>query len=613
MQMSGQRSAIRPKISPKLLLSLLAVGVLFIASAGYAIFQSQGLRERLRTVEMEVYPSLDLVNQLLRSVQDTDHAFREAMAARDPGPLKEAQRTAGEFAAQADRMNAVMADSEMAEIGKLFGQYVDVGQATVQAFLHSGSSEGMSRQLAGVDEMALRLNTKLREVHGLRDQRLKDTLAEVEESGTTLSLTVFVATAVGLVFGMVLAVVITRGPISLLAGAARQIGRGNLSARVVIPRGDELRELANTFNRMAEDLQQTTVSRDEVDKIFKSMINALIVVDPDRTIRTVNPATTALLGYREDELIGQPIARVFAQDPSSASWIDEIVQQGAIKDVEKTYRTKEDRDVPVLFSGSVMRDEAGAVQGVVCVAQDITERKRTEEQLRKTAAELARSNSELEQFAYVASHDLQEPLRKVSSYTELLARRYQGRLDANADRFIAYAVDGVARMRALIDDLLTYSRVGRGDLAVEPVALAPLMAQTLIDLEAAIHDSGAVVTYDPAPTVMANPSQLHQVLQNLIGNAIKFHGPAPPPRIHVSATRQGHEWVCAVRDNGIGLEPQYAERIFVIFQRLHTRAEYPGTGIGLAICKKIAERHGGRIWVESQVGQGATFYVALPA
>jgi signal transduction histidine kinase len=231
--------------------------------------------------------------------------------------------------------------------------------------------------------------------------------------------------------------------------------------------------------------------------------------------------------------------------------------------------------------------------------------------LEESIAELARSNADLQQFAYVASHDLKEPLRMVASYTQLLARRYKGKLDSDADEFIRYAVDGANRMQWLINDLLAYSRVTSRDQVLEVVDCDSVLEEVLSDLRVAIEESRAVVTHDPLPRVMADRGQLGQLFQNLIGNAIKFHG-KEPPQVHVTAERKSDEWAFSVHDNGIGLDPQYAERIFVIFQRLHDREEYPGTGIGLAICKKVVERHGGRIWVVSQVGQGATFHFTLP-
>jgi signal transduction histidine kinase len=241
----------------------------------------------------------------------------------------------------------------------------------------------------------------------------------------------------------------------------------------------------------------------------------------------------------------------------------------------------------------------------------IIERTRAEEVLANQAAELERSNDELRQFAYVASHDLQEPLRMVASYTQLLASRYKGKLDTDADEFIGYAIGGVNRMEQLIKALLAYSKVGRGDTGSEPTDCSAVLDQVLANLRMVIEESGAAVTHDPLPPVMADATQLGQLFQNLISNALKFRSDEPP-LIHVSSKRNGRQWVFSVRDNGIGIEPQYAERIFIIFQQLHNRADYPGTGIGLAICKKIVERHGGRIWVEAESGKGSTFYFTMP-
>src|SRR5580658_7581925 len=225
--------------------------------------------------------------------------------------------------------------------------------------------------------------------------------------------------------------------------------------------------------------------------------------------------------------------------------------------------------------------------------------------------ELARSNRDLEQFAYVASHDLQEPLRMVATYTELLAERYQGKLDANADKYIHYAMDGARRMQKLVHDLLAFSRVGRQGLAIESADCNVVLQATLLNLEATVRESGALVEYAQLPVVMADSSQLIQVLQNLIANAIKFRGVAPP-LIRVSAEALAKDWVFSVADNGMGIAPDQVDNVFVIFRRLHTRAEYPGNGIGLSICKKIIEQHGGRIWVESEPGRGSSFRFTLP-
>ncbi len=271
---------------------------------------------------------------------------------------------------------------------------------------------------------------------------------------------------------------------------------------------------------------------------------------------------------------------------------------------------KDGTGTPYFFTGQrVVFDDRPCLIGM---GIDITERKRAEDVLRRRTQELARSNADLEQFAYVASHDLQEPLRAVSSYTQLLARRYRERLDGDAQRFIDRSIAAVARMQALIRDLLAYSRIAtRGEL-FQPIDCEAVLRDVLDDLQAAIAETGAAVTHTALPVVPGDASQLGQLFQNLIGNAIKFRGEAPP-LVHLAAGRVGSRWRFSVRDNGIGIEREYADRIFVIFQRLHSRRAYPGTGVGLAICKKIVERHGGRIWVDSEPGRGTEVFFELPA
>ncbi|MYB77580.1 MAG: GHKL domain-containing protein [Chloroflexi bacterium] len=231
--------------------------------------------------------------------------------------------------------------------------------------------------------------------------------------------------------------------------------------------------------------------------------------------------------------------------------------------------------------------------------------------LENAVEELRRSNQELEQFAYVASHDLQEPLRKIASFCNLLESRYADKLDERGSVYLHYIVDGAMRMQALVNDLLLYSRVATRGQEFAPTNANDVLQEAFANLEVGIEESNAHITYDPLPTVNGDAAQLVRLLQNLVGNAIKYRGDAPP-RIHVGVEEQDDQWVFSVRDNGIGIDPQYAERIFVIFQRLHTREEYGGTGIGLSVCRKIVERHGGRIWVESQEGSGATFRFTFP-
>ncbi len=239
------------------------------------------------------------------------------------------------------------------------------------------------------------------------------------------------------------------------------------------------------------------------------------------------------------------------------------------------------------------------------------QRRRSEEELAHKVAELARSNAELEQFAYVASHDLQEPLRMIANYTQLLAERYRGKLDEQADKYIRYSVDGAVRMQALIQDLLKFSRVGRAEIELRTTECRAVVEQALKNLQAAVQESGAVVNWNGLPVVMADPSQLTQVFQNLIANAIKFHG-TESPVIQIDAEKNEHEWVFAVSDNGIGIPAESWQDIFAIFRRLHTRDEYAGNGIGLSICRKIIERHGGKIWIEAQATPGCRFKFTLP-
>lgn len=343
----------------------------------------------------------------------------------------------------------------------------------------------------------------------------------------------------------------------------------------------------------------------------------IVIVAGHGKIEIVNRQTELVFGYSREELIGQTVEVLVPERFRAMHTGDRSRYQADPKTrpmgigLELFGRRKDGSEFPVEISLSPLASDDETL--IISIIRDITARKQTETRLRAVAEDLERSNRELEQFAYVASHDLQEPLRMVASYTQLLARRYKDKLDSDADEFIGFAVDGARRMQELINDLLTYSRVGSRPLELELVDSNEVVDQVILDLGAAIQDSAATVTRGDLPNVRADPRQLHQLFQNLIANAIKFQKPGLAPVVHVASRATDGNWTFSVSDNGIGIEPQYVERIFMLFQRLHSRAEYPGTGIGLAICKKIVERHGGTIAVHSTPGQGTTFEFTLPA
>jgi len=350
-------------------------------------------------------------------------------------------------------------------------------------------------------------------------------------------------------------------------------------------------------------------------QLLEAAPDAIVIVGPQGDIVLVNRMAENLFGYTRDELIGQPVERLIpvrfreGHQQHRDSYIHDAHTRPMGTGLELFACRRDGSEFPVEISLSPLQTPAGML--VTSVVRDITERKQVQQALQHHAEELERSNAELEQFAYVASHDLQEPLRMITSYSQLLERRYRDRLDGDALEFIDYVVDGAKRMQELINDLLAYSRVGTRGREFESVDVEAVYKRVLGNLQLAIEEQHAEVSHDPLPMVQGDGLQLVQLFQNLIANAIKFHGDAQP-KVHVSVESGNDEATFCVHDEGIGIEPQYVERIFQVFQRLHGKGRYPGTGIGLAICKKIVERHGGRIWVESQPGQGSKFYFTLP-
>lgn len=351
-------------------------------------------------------------------------------------------------------------------------------------------------------------------------------------------------------------------------------------------------------------------------QIVETALDAFVGMDAGGIVTDWNMQAERTFGWPRGEVIGRVLADVAIPERFREAHTQGLRRFGKTGDgpvlnrrVEITALHRDGHEFPIELS--ICPIEWGETYRFAAFVRDVTERKEAQQALARKVDELARSNAELEQFAYVASHDLQEPLRMVASYTQLLARRYKGRLDTDADEFIGFAVDGATRMQTLIQDLLSYSRVTTKGQSLAVTSAEDACRDALRNLRGAIDEAGGVVTVEPLPAVLADATQLTQLFQNLIMNAIKYRDDRKP-EIHIAATPDGDQALFAVKDNGIGIESQYFERIFQMFQRLHTMTAYSGTGIGLALCRKIVERHGGRIWVESQPGEGSTFLFTMP-
>jgi PAS domain S-box-containing protein len=366
---------------------------------------------------------------------------------------------------------------------------------------------------------------------------------------------------------------------------------------------------AGLYRERAEAAERLRSLSARHEAILDSVPDIIMEVDNDRIYIWMNQPGRDFFG---EDAIGKQASDYFVGEQDTYRAVEPLfVGEENLVYVESWQRRRDGEERLLAWWCRQLRDSSGNVSGALSSARDITDLRRAEEAKERLTLDLKRSNKELEQFAYVASHDLQEPLRMVSSYVQLLAQRYEGGLDEKAHKYIDYAVDGAARMQQLIEDLLLYSRAGTHGGPLAPTDSGAALATAVENLAKRIEQEKAIVTHGDLPIVRADASQLVQVFQNLVSNAVKFHGEAPP-RIHVSAEERAREWVLSVRDNGIGIDPKYGDRVFAIFQRLHTREEYPGTGIGLAVCQRIVERHGGWIGFESEPGKGSTFHFGIP-
>jgi PAS domain S-box-containing protein len=429
----------------------------------------------------------------------------------------------------------------------------------------------------------------------------------IRSFGGTIAAISALALAAAAALAYALARSLTRPILALQEGAAR-FGRGELGARLDDTAGDELGQLASEFNKMSEALsEQQTHLRRRAEQFFNLSPDLLCTISSSFRIQDLNPAWELTLGYSGEDLKGRLLSVFVHPDDwtTTQAAFRRIAEEGSGR-FENRCRHK--RGHYRWLAWVVVSSSQDKL--LYAAARDITERRLAEERMRQQTDELERSNRELQEFAYVASHDLQEPLQMVSNHLQLLSRRYRGELDQDADEFIGFALEGTSRLKSLISDLLTYSKVGARGKEFGPVEMEGVFGRVMEIYQPSIEDCRGSVTHDDLPVVLGDDEQLIQVLQNLMDNSIKFRS-KEPPLIHVGARQLSERWLFFVRDNGIGIDPQYTERVFVIFQRLHSRDDYPGNGIGLAISRKIIERHGGHVWVDSEPGKGATFYFTL--
>jgi PAS domain S-box-containing protein len=553
-------------------------------------------------------------------------------------------------------------------LGKTGKTYLVSGEHTLLTIL-PGNTQGMRVNSKGIEtvlETGAKSSGPYEDFRGVRVNGVYRWLPEpgvvlaaeqdqAESSGTArvmLAVNASVALA-ALLIAAIASLVVTRSiatPLSELAETAGRIAAGNLDLVVEVKRKDEIGALAQTFNSMTEKLRQTMdglrTSEVKFRGIFENAVEGIFQTSLDGRFLSANPTMARILGYDSPEEAVENLTDIEQQLYARAEDRDEIISlllvQGEVHGYECQFFRKGKQKIWVSISARVVRGEGGRPLLLEGLITDISKRKRVEELLAQKTAELERSNKELEQFASVASHDLKAPLATIGGFAQIVEDRYKDRLDDRGRRALAHIINGTLRMELLIGDILAYSRVTTGGQSLGPVACNRIMDTVLTNLRTAIEEQKAEITYDKLPVVRGDEMHFVQLFQNLIGNAIKYRSEAPP-RVHISAKpvsaiadfgfltsdlESGEAtlhtalrapqsaiekgWLFSVEDNGIGIEPGHFDEIFEIFRRLHTDDKYPGTGIGLAICKKIVERHGGRIWVQSAPGKGSTFYFTVP-
>ncbi len=599
----------------------------FVAIIFMHLFTSGNLKFELNQVEALDFPQFVAASNLEQHFNELTRSFEDAVLVGENVLLERAQEEKEIFDKSLIQLVEISPSSERFEfeiLRELFMRYFENASKLAELLIENKASDLSGLSSANISEkseivssLKEKISVAIRDINARAREKISNSFGRFKYNVNVQVLRFLVIGVFSTIFISIFLIYLTKkivSPIRILSKMTSEVARGNLNYDIKFKNlsNDEVGKLANSFEKMRVGLKETTVSKDYVDNIIQSMADALIVLDNEFKIVTVNDATLRRLQFSEQELL-QNSMDVIVHGKDFIKWCGEqnLFKKGLVSEKEKYLVTKSGKEIPVLFSASVLKDSKGENQGMVCLAQDITALKEAEAELAKRAEELSRSNEDLEQFAYVASHDLQEPLRMVTSYLQLLKKRYQGKLGEDAEEFIHYAVDGAVRMKGLINDLLAFSRVGRGKDDLVEVNLNDVMSEVKSLLASSLEEKKGTLVYSTLPNLLSDKRMMIQLFQNIVSNGLKYCD-KENPRVEILA-RSKEDWVTiTIKDNGIGMEQKYLEKIFVIFQRLHTKQEYPGTGIGLAICKKIVERHGGKIWVESELGGGSAFHFELP-
>ena len=626
----------RMSLRSRLYLGFALVAAVFVAGAAVNLWLLHGHRdglEQLARVEFEIQ---DHAQELRHIVTEMQRLALLAALEADEDQLIAASAQSNRFFDKAEALRGLLRESgsDTAQITAIEDSYrrVMTSVLTLIAEHIEGIAEKGDR-LSGVHAAADRfigeLDRFVVETKAHSQGEVARLLDQLDHSIWAHWLAIGFAAFMAFGALVVLDRSLTR-PTSAMAESLERIARHPVHSteRLASSHDDEIGRIGTGVNSLLGRLRETAVSRDYFDHVVGSLTNAVLVTTPEGLVETANRASLDMLGYGEAELKGLPIEGVVtaaqapdwkldlptpAPEESRGSIVEQLLEKDRIRNVEMAFLAKGGDRIPVLFSGAVMRGEDGDITGLVCVATDITERVATEETLARKTLELETSNEELRRFAYVASHDLQEPLRIVTTYLQFFEQRFGKGLDGEAREFIDIVVDAAKRMRNLIRDFLVYSRIEGQETVMGATDLGEVVEAALANLEPRIDETGADINISESlPTVTGSPVRLISLFQNLIGNAIKYRDPDRRPDIRIFVEPYGDDWRIGVSDNGIGIEPKYGEKIFVLFQRLHGQGVYDGTGIGLALCKRIVEQHGGRIWMTSAPGEGSTFYFTLP-